>query len=223
MNRTLLTIPAWLVVVGCFDKGRQDLANGPHCEDSPAVVTLEEITELGFTGADMLALAQGEHLETLSWAADGSTSPVLVTVTYSEGEVRFVDSEAVYPDTGMTIGIGIECSDRVELDATIAISTEDGALAESYELTLASGDGTSVSARSSFDHEAMQGSYTFSLMDPSEYDSVTHSLSFLFDEAGSSGEFSAQAEGCDDDCDGDECTCWASMDTIATWPAEDLE
>jgi hypothetical protein len=60
-------------------------------------------------------------------------------------------------------------------------------------------------------------------MDPSEYDSVQHGLSVSFEEGASRGEITAQAEGCDDDCSGDECTCWASIDTVAYWESEEPE
>jgi hypothetical protein len=220
MTRILLTIPAWFLIVGCFEGNDKDFeATGPHCEDTPTVLTLEEASSLGFSGADLLALASGVHSETLSWASGGST-PVTVTVTWGEGEVRFMDSEAVYPDTGLTMDIGIECQDYLEVDVALTIATEDGALDESFDLALRSDEGTTVSASVQLDHTQMNGSYEFTLMDPSEYDSVTHFLDVAFDETGCSGEFMAQAEGCDDDCTGDECTCWASNDTVATFGGE---
>ncbi len=219
-----IPLSALLLLSGCFqDKGSGLADNGPHCEDTPSVITLEEATDLGFSGAELLALAEGEHAETLTWLASDTTTGLTVTVHYDAGEVRFVDSEAVYPDTGMSEAIGVECDDRVEVDVTVAVVTEDGALNESFGLALSSTDGASASARVSFDHTELNGSYTFDLMDPSEYDSVEHSLDMSFDAEGSGGELTAQAEGCDDCPDDQECTCWASMDTIATWPSEDLE
>jgi hypothetical protein len=224
MHRTLLTIPAWILLVGCFDGDKNALEDGPYCEDTPTVVALEELTELGLSGADLLLLAEGEHAEVLTWAETGTTTPVAVTVAFTEGEVRFVDSEAVYPEGDEpTTAIGVECEDYVEVDVSLAITTEDGALDEAYELALRSYDGATVSASVSFDHAEMIGSYELTLMDPSEYDSVEHGLDVAFDEAGSSGELIVMAEGCDDDCSGDECACWASMDTVASWPAEDLQ
>ena len=224
MHRTLLTIPAWILLVGCFEGDKNTLEDGPYCEDSPTVITLEEATALGFSGADLLLLAEGEHTETLVWAETEATTPLAVGVSYDAGEVRYIDSVAVYPEgDGDTPAIGVECFARVEVDVTISLATEDGAFDESFDLALSSEDGVHASAGLSFDHGDLAGSYEFTLMDPSEYDDVSHSLRVTFDEAGCSGELTAQAEGCDDACEGDECTCWASMDTIATWPAEDLE
>jgi hypothetical protein len=172
----------------------------------------------------MLALAEGEFAETLTWLADDATTPLAVSVAYAEGEVRFIDSVAVYPDQGvLTEDIGVLCYASVEVDVTLSITTEDGALDESFELAISSMDGLEIGAGETFHHDDMVGSYEFTLMDPSEYDDVNHSLHVNFDEAGCSGSFEAQAEGCDDGCTGDECTCWASMDTVASWPLEDLE
>ncbi len=224
MNRALITIPAWLLIVGCFHNDKNGFEDGPYCEDTPTVATLDDISSLGFSGADMLALAEGGFDETLTWHDSDSTTPVHISVGYAEGEVRHVASTAVYPETdGPTNDIGIECEDYVEIDVSLIVTTEDGGLDEGYELALRSGDGATVSTSVDFDHSEMGGSYEFTLMDPSEYDSVTHFLDVAFDDAGCSGELSVQAEGCDDDCTGEECTCWASMDTVATWPIEDLE
>jgi hypothetical protein len=224
MYRTLLTIPAWFLLVGCFEGDKNTLEDGPYCEDTPTVVGLDEVTALGFSGADLLLLAEGEHAETLTWAETGATTPVAVGVAYAEGEVRFVDSVAVYPEgDGETPAIGVECFARVEVDVTLTIATEDGALDESFALSLGSQDGLTTTAWYSFDHEELNGSYEFTLMDPSEYDSVQHGLSVSFEEGASRGEITAQAEGCDDDCSGDECTCWASIDTVAYWESEEPE
>jgi len=224
MNRMMITIPAWLLLVGCFENDKDGLEDGPYCENTPTVVNVDETTDLGFSGADLLALAEGGFDETLTWVADGATTPIHVSVGFAEGEVRYVSSIAVYPEGDEpTIGIGVECEDFVELDVSVIITTVDGALDETLELTLDSYDGTEASARTSIDHTEMGGSYEFTLMDPSEYDALSHSFALVFDETGSSGEFTAQAEGCDDDCSGDECTCWASMDTIATWTAGEPE
>ena len=224
MHRTLLTIPAWLLITGCFQGDKNDLEDGPYCENTATVLALDEASALGFSGADMLALAEGGFDETLTWAADSSTTPIHISVGYAEGEVRFVDSEAVYPEgEGETPAIGVECEDFVEVDVSVVVTTTDGALDETYELALISFEGTHISTSASFDHTEMGGSYEFTLMDPSEYDDVTHGLDMAFDAAGSSGELTAMAEGCDDDCTGDECTCWASIDTIASWPIDDLE
>ncbi len=223
MNRALLTIPAWLLVAGCFiDKEATD--DGPYCEETPTVVTLEEVTELGFSGADLLVLAEGSFEEELTWLTDDSTTTVTVDVAYAEGEVRYVTSEAVYPDEGETsIAIGIECEDYLELDVTIAIATVDGSLAESLDTTISSYDGTVSTTRQSFAPEEIQGTYEYTEMDPSEYDELELGIAVEFDEVGCSGEMTVTTQGCDDDCEGDECTCWASNGTVASWPIEDLQ
>ncbi len=221
MNRALLTIPAWLLVTGCFT-GKEDLeGNGPYCEDTPTAITLEEVTELGFSAADLLAAAEGSFEEELYWAGVDGTTTITVDVNYAEGELNYVTSSAVYPDEGETsIAIGIECEDYVEVYVAADIATADGALDETMELALSSRDGLTTAASKSFAEGELQGSYEYTGMDPSEYDSIAYAINVAFDEEGCSGALLVQTEGCDADCDGDECTCWAGSETVAEWPVQ---
>ncbi len=221
MTRIALTVTTCLLAAGCF-LGNKDLADGPYCEETATLVSLEELTELGFSGADLLALAEGSFEQTLTWTEDGSSTALTVDVVHADGEVRYVASTAVYPDDGgTTIDIGVECEDYVEVDVTIDITTADGELAESLETSIASFYGTEVRARESLAPEDIQGSYEYTGMDPSEYDELDLDLSVELDEAGCSGEMTVTTQGCDDDCDGNECTCWASNDVVAIWPEEE--
>ncbi|MFH1468093.1 MAG: hypothetical protein ABIO70_27145 [Pseudomonadota bacterium] len=216
MTRTLLSASALLLLGACSEKAAEDYA-GPHCEDTPTVITLEEATALGFSGADVLALAEGIRDETLTWTADESTTPVHVTVTYDAGEVRFVDSEPVYPEgeDGAIQDIAVVCDDRVEVDVTVTVVTDDGGFDEAWDVALASIDG--LSAGASVDLESFTGSFTYDTSELGEYEELSYNVMLGFDEAGASGDAFAQAQGCEEDCDEDECTCWASQDPIATW------
>jgi len=236
MKRTLITIPAWLLLAGCVG-GARDLASAPRCEDTPTVITLEEVSELGFSGAETLALAEGAFDGLLSWHGDDyadpsevSTSPVHVSVAYAEGEVRLVASQAVYPEgDAPTMDLGLICEDYLEVDVSLVVTTEDGGLDESYEVALRSFDGQRATAYAEFDHGSMGGSYDYAMEYSMEVDSVTHSLEVSFDEAGCGGELVVRVEGCYngyeswDDCTTRDCDCWSSSDTVASWSGEAAE
>lgn len=232
MKHALFTLPVSALLAGCLGAGA--LPDTPSCADTPTAITLEELSALGFSGADLLTLAEGEHVGTLTWYPGGDTepaderdTPLLLTVRYDGGGVRHVASEAVYPegDEGAA-DIAIVCEDRIEVDVTLAISTDDGGLDEVYALALASTDGLRATATVTFDHSTMGGSYQYTLDHPLDTDSVTHSLYAAFDEAGSGGEIVATAGGCYDghdswdDCTTRDCNCWSSSDTVARWWAE---
>ena len=216
MTRSLLSTASLLLLAGCFDENLE--ASAPYCEDVATVITLEEATALGFSGADVLALAEGTFDETLTWTADGSTTPVQVVVSYAEGEVRFVDSEVVTPEgeDGEILDIYVECPDRIEVDVTVAVATEDGGFDEAWDVALSSTDG--LTAGGSVSPADFTGTYEYTAMDPSEYDELSYRVTVGFDGNGTSGEAFADAQGCDTDCEGDECTCWDMQDPIASWP-----
>lgn len=226
-------IPTCLFLTGCIG----GLASAPTCVDTATVIALEDVTELGFSGADLLVLAEGDFDGQLTWYGDEhayppeeTSTPVSVSVGYAAGEVRFVASELVYPEgDGPTMDIGIVCDDRVEVDVSLVIFTEDGGLDEDLSLALRSFDGVHVTAGLAFDHSTLGGTYEYTLEHPLEVDSVAHSMEVSFGDTGCSGELVARAEGCYDghsswdDCTTRECNCWSSTDTVALWSAEGLD
>lgn len=230
MTNIPIIIPTWLLLVSCAG----ELPGAPTCVDTSVAITLEEGTELGFSGADLLVVAEGEFDGLLTWYGDEyayppeeSSTPVYLSVGYAAGEVRYVASELVHPEgDGPTMDLGIVCDDRVEVDVSLVITTEDGGLDEDLTLALRSSDGVRVRAGLVFDHSTLDGSYDYTLEHPLEVDSVIHSLEVSFVDTGCSGELVARAEGCHDghsswdDCTTKECNCWSSTDTVASWPAD---
>lgn len=193
-------------------------ATGPTCVDSATDVALDEVTPLGFAAQDVLPFASGLHATAFTYA-DGTVTGASLEVTPG-ATARFVDSEADYgEDTGAQPAIAIECPDRVEIDATEAFTTEDGALAESwtFPLSATSVEGIGFSGEMSAftgslvleDYAALEGN--------ADYDEIGAFVDGSFDAAGANGTLYAQTSGTDDCEDSEDCTAWASQQAIGAW------
>lgn len=212
----------WAVVfvVGC-SWGKTDEAMGPHCEDTATVITLEESTALGFSGAELLALAEGTHTSTLTWSGDGGSTVLTLTLARpTDGEVRYVDSEAVAGDTGMSPAMAVECPDRLEVDLAFTFVTEDGTFNESWSGALMGTQPTNASWSTELDPAALGGSFAVEpWAEGEDYDTAELQISGTHDASGPAGSVTLQLSGADECEDGDECTAWASQQEIGTWGA----
>ena len=206
-----------LTLVACGDENKGDdvVAEMPYCEETRTEVGLDEVSPLGFSGAQVLALAEGEWTSTLVFDG-GSETPLAIGVTALDATAVHVDSEAVYPTGGEVADIAVICDDYVEVQVFSSFVSEDGSFDEAWSVPLRSFDGLQAGASVDFDDQALQGSYRFTELDPSEYDEVIHFLTASFDGAATSGVVDAQATG-QEDCTGSDCTAWAANFTVATW------
>ena len=210
------------VVAGC-GLGGKDLETGPYCEDTPTVVALDEVTDLGFAAQALVDLAQGDHTETFTWARDDSTTPLSLTVTHGGGEARFVDSTAVYPDGGgESPAIGVICEDRVEVDVDLQFATDDGAFDEAWALAIWGVESDTATFRQDLDPDGLGGSYDMADdIGDEAYDDRSLWVGGAFALEGASGEVMGQISG-SEDCDaGDTCTAWAASVSVGSWGAGD--
>ncbi len=219
---TLLTIlPACDLIFG-----RNDASDGPYCEDTPTVLALDEVSELGFSGQDMLDLAEGTFTEDLRYQLDPPLADTIVAVdvAYDAGEVRFIHSEAVYPETnGPTNDIGVVCWDRMEVDVDVSLYTDDTLFAEDWDgVTLEAASESQVELYRSLD--SFGGPFDlWDYADP-DADEVRAFVEIRFDADGSHGALSGQASGADDCEPGETCAAWAETIDIASWSSlEDEE
>lgn len=204
------------LVVGCTreDPGTLD---GPSCDEQPTELTRNEISDLGFSADDVLALAEGTHDTSLLWDRDGSTTPLALSVTDALG-YRFITSEAVYPDGGgEQPAIGIVCEDRLEIDVEITFTTGDGAFDEAWTSTLWAGDANALAASHELDPDALTGTYDVSIdIGATDYDERSLWIEARFDAQGASGWIRGQISG-EEDCTGNTCTAWAELFDVASW------
>jgi hypothetical protein len=172
-----------------------------------------EDSVLGFGGDAISALAAGSHSGTLTWAS-GSTTGVTVDVG-DLGEIRFEDM-AWIDDNGSGIEPADDCPDQVAVDATIGLTTEDGAFAESFALPLTASTADEAGFWTELTLDALGGSYTVTEVDPADYDGVAAFVGGTFDESGSHGTIDGQAT-LDGDASDPEGVASAENFAIATW------
>ncbi len=223
----LIALPAALVAcTGGGDdptdpSGKDDtgLSEGPHCEATTTELTLDEVSSLGFGAQALVDLASGTHTSTMTWV-DATTTDVTVVATL-DGTARFVDEEPVYPTTGTWSDIGVICEDHVEVDGTLHVTTADGLLDETVQLSFRSGDGLLVEARSELDPDALTGTLVFDdFHSETDYDERSMWLSANFDADGTRGEVVGQISGTGDCDPGETCTAWAGEVAFGSWDME---
>lgn len=152
-------------------------AGGDDCARAPSPIELDEVSSLGFSAADLVALAGGTHTETLAWlenelahsSGEGSTE-VEVRLEFAES-ARFVDrSPKPSEDNGQEgdpdIGYEYSCNDRLELDATLTLKTADGALDESVPVVVWAESERVVHTNFSLDTDEIAGSLEVTVEPP---------------------------------------------------------
>ena len=211
-----------ILLVACDFKNDGDLEM-PSCEDTSTDVAMDEVTPLGFAAEEVVPFADGDHAISFTWD-QGADVDGLIGVALSGGSARYVDSEAVYPEGEETPAIGIECPDRVEIDAALTLSTSDGGLAEAWNVTLYAVDALAMAFSVQIPDAAFTGSYVLAdHVDTADSDELTASASGRFDATGATGEVMGQASGQDECADGDECSAWATQVPVGTWASPVVE
>ena len=215
-------IAATSVVVGCPRAEGNDL---PFCEETAAVIGLDDATSLGFTARALLDLAvTPSPFQDILTDHRGGQTPLTVTL-HDVSEARFVDSETVSPKDGLTPTIAIACQDRLEVEARATLVTDDGAFNEDVDVVLRSTAADAVAMAASLDPLALQGSYDVSVdldelgaIDPADIESITLAVEAAFDVDGSLGTLHALVTG-RETCSGDECTAFAATVDVGSWGA----
>jgi|GEM_PF-6186293 len=204
MSRHALFALALLPFAIACDKDPEDPSdnNMPHCEDVASPLAPEEDGGFGMSGQDLLDAIPAQ-LDGASLFADDSESNLQVLISVDAESLRAVASEAVYPDTdGPVPDIAVICPSRVEVDAQIQLLTEDGRLAETLEVVLASDDPAEMGSpagevhfSAELDHENLEGSLDLAdFADLSAYDSVSMSVFGAILDGALEGELSGQGE-----------------------------
>lgn len=210
------------------DKGSE--AGGDDCDRTLRPIELDEVSSLGFSAADVIALAEGAHTETLAWleneSAHGSgdePTQVEVRIEFGGGS-RFVDREPK-PATGGDLGEGgpdiayeSVCHDRLELDATLTLRTADGALDESVPVVVWAETARLVHAGFSLDADELAGSLEVSVEAPPgfEPDGLTKlGFDVRIADVGFAGSIGAQAT-----FRNDTGVAAGAVGAIARWPED---
>ena len=156
---------------------------------STQTLGIEEASPLGFSAADILDFAQSTHDAGFVWNAGGST-PMTLTVA-APSEVRFADLELAPVGDPELYG-EIACANHLELDVIVTLDTEDGAFAESLELTLVAASTSRTAFSESVAPDAISGSYVFDERDPGTYEKVDYlTFNAMLDPTGATGDVNA--------------------------------
>ncbi len=155
-------------------------------------LTLDGDNPLGFTIAQVLELAEGDHQSALSWA-DGNDSVLHASLVFS-GEASYEDREWIDDGSGIEPAlVDMDCNDILRMQVQVELSSEDGALDESYALQLEAG--TSDEAHLSTELPTLTGSLVIEDFAPAgSYSSFRAFLDLSITSAGLSGTISGQAE-----------------------------
>lgn len=126
---------AALLAGACDGGGGGEGTSTSPCKATRTVISADEVTPLGFSGAQLLATAEGSYTGALTWqAVDASEVTTNVTpgqTTLSlriarSGEIRLLDQENNGPAT-------IACPDGIEAQVEVQATTADGLLAETRQ------------------------------------------------------------------------------------------
>ena len=222
--RTALMATMLMAATACGTKGdTTDEYNGPYCEETTTSVSLDEVTDLGHSAQDLLDLAVGEHLETMTWADDGDVG-LTMTVSSDATEASYITGEAVYPDTGEVPTIAAVCPPRLEVAIDVDFVTDDGSLDESFAATLVQDDTGLLDPElfEELDETSLTGTFDaeswVDVDDEEELDDVGMAIESHFADLGTRGTVYVTAEGSEKDCaDGDGCTAWAMSLNVLDW------
>lgn len=216
----ILGIGSLLVLAGACTLGN-DPAELPYCEDVATALAMDEVSPLGFSGADVLAFAAGTKDETLVYARRGVDDTPLTLELGSVDGARFVQSTAVYPDEGgVQADIGVVCDDRVEVDVAVELITADGAFDEAWQGALVAISGDAASTRHELDPDALGGTYDMDVdIDVADYDARSLWVEIQLDAIGTSGAIRGQVSG-EEDCTSGDCAAWSSEVVVGTWGGE---
>lgn len=212
-----LAIVSLLTLTACDD--RQGEA-GAGCTDTYTDLAIDEVSPMGFSADEVLAAIAGSRSETLQWS-DGSHTSVTVEATYGGGLTRFVDSEPTPSDGGMENAAAALCEDRVEIEAQVSVSTDDGLLNEIFDVMLGADESTSADFTvSDLAPADLVGAYEIREIDTAQYDTVAVSVHVGIGEEDTWGQVSEFGEYAEVD-DGDGGVAMAENVETGRWPLDE--
>ena len=174
------------------------------CEEGESTLLAPDaVTSLGFAGQDLLDLVAGEHEATLAWGVPPQQSS-LVEVVPAAGESRIVVRVTPDPTTlrlverhpaalsglegDVTDVAAFGCQDELRVDAVVAVTTDNGALNETFEVTFSATSANYVQASVPVVPGELDGSFAATIPDtPGTETKQTTSLSLTFAPGGFSG------------------------------------
>ena len=210
------------LVLGCNTESVDDTAaddGGQFGEESgrgcvvltETELTLDQISSLGFSANQALAIATVDETDELLYV-DGSKTGYHLTVGQSGG-ARLVEMEWDSGTSGTEMAV--DCPPYVAIDAIVTLDTEDGLFAEAWDSELRAASLDDIRWLAQLD--AVAGTFDIAdfVEDPGQFDSMSAWVSATFDALGSHGVIAGQGEGTNG------ATAFASSVDVGSWPLAD--
>ncbi len=169
-----------------------------ECSDTTTTLASGELSPLGFSADEVLARIAGPVDAAGTWT-DTSTAVTVTLAAAAAGDAVFhlrepVGDTGASEDTGFATGAPDDaCQDWLEIPLTLTLVTDDGAFDEVVSASVLAMDTASLWASAELDWTALGGSYTFTEIDPSEWDEVGLSVSAGWAEGVPTGQVDMSA------------------------------
>ncbi len=211
----LATLPL-LALIAC-DGNLDEAAGG--CDETATELAVDEVSALGFAADELLANIAGPRNEILEWT-DGAQTGILVEMV-NNGAVHYVDSEPKASEGGMEDAAAALCEDRIEVDAQVIVSTDDGLLDETLDVTLTADEATSADFYlSDLTPDDLNGTYDYREIDMAQYDTFAISIHGAIGIDSSWGQISEFGE-YEEEGDGDSGVAMAENIETGAWPVDE--
>jgi hypothetical protein len=182
-----------------------------NCDSEETTLdSVDAQTPLGFTAADVLAFAAGEHQTTIRWQPSELASyepesgehALTLRVTHAGGELRFVEYREG-ESNGQEIGLAAlePCSSHnaIEIDVEIEVTTDGGALDERVAGTLRASIINWATLHIALDPDELGGDFRITETRPAGFTLVQPTLDFGLSPLGLRGTFDGVFEMRNDD------------------------
>ena len=232
MTRSIaaLTLLALLPACDLFSRNEpQDLdgdAADAGCEETVTVLAgVDAMSALGFSAAEVLTNAEGEHIGPMEWGTGLADGPIVVSfgpesgvgqltvgVAYQGGEVRHIAST---PKGGLEGdgGAFAQCNDRLEVDVAVTVNSGGGAFAESFTAPLRATSRGIARIVHDLELADIQGSFAVTKLEPADAEIGPIALDIGISGAGVFGGASTMVQLVDGDA------ALAGGLSIASWPS----
>ncbi len=204
---------------GADDTGKQDGTDeaASSCDRTETSLSLDEVTPLGFSAAEVWAWLEGTHTTSFSLVEDEVERDLAITVD-AVGTATWVDLEPAESTGGIEPAMEAWCPDTLEIDAVVDFEVSDGSFAEQWTLALSVDQVEAASARLEVALDGLSGAYTV----PEGMTEDCDTSNFVFEQSyssggGPSGELMLWCEGTDGD------VAWAGQDQLGVWGEGEFE
>lgn len=190
------------------DENDGEVGTAGGCDVQKTELALDAQTALGFSPEDVADLVSGERTEALAWVPNGgveygpeSGRSMITLSVQALGGARLIDREPSNPAGGNGPGGALlapldGCTDSLEVDVRIVVTTAGGALAETVDTVVQASLPDFASASFRIDLTAVAGSFEADPRAPGNSTVTRTSLTgqFGFNATGMVGAFGLQSE-----------------------------